>query len=71
MDRKPLLGNAQLNKDWGSKENFDSPFEIKQNVTSVYIILHITSLGRKHEKSMKQGQLKYKTKLKPGIGAVI
>lgn len=38
----------------------------------MYTVQHITSLGRKHEKSTKQGQLNTKTKkLKPGIEAVI
>lgn len=56
MDRNPLLGNAQLNKYLGSKENSKSPFEMKQNITSMYIILHLTPLGRQF--GPKQGQLK-------------
>lgn len=56
MDRKPLLGNSQLNEDLGSKENSNSPFQMKQNITSMHIILHITPLERQF--GLKQGQLK-------------
>lgn len=70
-DRKPQLGNAQQDKDLGSNKKFNSPLEMKQSITLVYITLHITYQGRQHEKKYKTRPVKIKYKVKTGTGAVI
>lgn len=67
MDRSPLLGNAPLNT-WDQKKTFIHPLPSGKLAPQCCNIC--TPLGKKHGKSVKQGQLKYKES-KPGSGAVI